>query len=461
VRIWLFAALLLPAGACGQIAITLLSGASEISTGSFYDFGKVAQGDVKDTRFRLRNPGVDALTVSKIAVTGLGFSIAGGGALPVLLAPGNFLDTTARFTAGTPGSYSANFQITTQASTTSLALLASSVAAPVVAVLTGCTGAATNSIDFGRVEQGQTRLCNLSVRNPSAQPMAISTLAVSGAGFSGPTGVRAPLTLAAGATTAFTLSFTPDSAALFSGTFTVETRSYPLAGAGFDAPLPKPSLEFDSPPESALQSRLSIRLPSPATATGSGLVMIAFTPDSPLAVDDPAILFTATGSRSLPYSVSKGDTQMQFPGGQTSAVFQTGTTSGRIRFTLVAPAQGFASDPTTVLVIPPAPIGIDRAVASRRTGFIDLHVYGFDNTLSAGPIAFAFSNSLGTPIDGGNQSADFSADFKTYFVQALAGGSFHLIVTFPVSGDVSTLSSVNASLANSTGKSTGIAVPIP
>ena len=38
-------------------------------------------------------------------------------------------------------------------------------------------------------------------------------------------------------------------------------------------------------------------------------------------------------------------------GGQTSALFQTGTTSGRLRFTLAAPAQGFASDPTTVVVI--------------------------------------------------------------------------------------------------------------
>lgn len=452
----LLAALLWPAMAWGQIAITLISGGAELSTGSLYDFGKVAQGDVKDTRFRLRNSGVSALTVSSLAATGLGFSISNRPSLPFPITPGDAYDILVRFTAGTPGNYSANLQI----NTTNLALLATAVAPPVVAVLAGCTGAGTNSIDFGSVQRGQTRVCNLSIRNPSTQSMALSALAVTGAGFSGPTGVRVPLTLSAGETAAFTLSFTPPLAAVFSGTFTVETRSYSLTGAGFDVPLPQPLLEFDAPPESARQSRLSARLATPATADAAGFVTLSFTPDSTLTADDPAILFTATGSRSVAYSVRAGETQVQL-GGQTATVFQTGTTAGRIRFTLAAPAQGFASDPATVLVIPPLPVGVDRALASRRPGFIDVHVYGFDNTLSAGQMSFGFSNSSGAAIDGGALSADFSANFRTYFVQAQAGGSFHLIVTFPVSGDASTLQSLKATLANSTGKSTEIGITIP
>jgi len=187
---------------------------------------------------------------------------------------------------------------------------------------------------------------------------------------------------------------------------------------------------------------------------------LGFTPDTTLALDDPAILFTTTGARAVNYAVKQGETQVLL-GGQTSAAFQTGTTAGRIRFTLSPPAQGFASDPTTVLAIAPAPVAIDRAVASRRLGYIDVHVYGFDNTLSAGPMSFAFADAGGAAISGGTQSADFSGDFKTYFGKGLAGGSFHLVVTFPVSGDASGVVSVSTTLANSSGKATQVGLQIP
>src|SRR5205085_1870824 len=176
----LLAAILWSGLAVAQVAITLVSGASEIAIGSSYDFGKVAQGDLKDTRFRLRNAAASKLDISNIAATGLGFSIANRPSLPFPIAPGEFQDIVVRFSAGTPGSYSANLQINTG----SVALLASSVAPPALAVVTGCTSSAANAIDFGRVERGQTRICNLSIRNPSTQPMAVATLAVSGAGFS-------------------------------------------------------------------------------------------------------------------------------------------------------------------------------------------------------------------------------------------------------------------------------------
>ena len=117
--------------------------------------------------------------------------------------------------------------------------------------------------------------------------------------------------------------------------------------------------------------------------------------------------------------------------------------------------------PTTVLTIGPAPVAIDRALASRRLGFIDLHVYGFDNTLSAGPMSFSFADTAGAAIAGGTQSADFTGEFKTYFSKGLAGGSFHLVVTFPVSGDASGVVSVGTTLANSTGKATQVGITIP
>src|SRR5262249_36624558 len=154
-------------------------------------------------------------------------------------------------------------------------------------------------------------------------------------------------------------TFTPNAAAVYSGTLLVDTLSFGLTAAAFDAPLATPALQFDQPLQSALQSPLRISLPSPASADASGFLALSFAPDSTVVADDPAILFLSTGGRSVPWSVKKGDTQVLL-GGQASTAFQTGTTAGRIRFTFSAPAQGFASDPTAEFAIPAAPVTIDR-----------------------------------------------------------------------------------------------------
>ena len=439
-----------------QVTINLVNGGAEAAAGAFYDFGKVAQGDAKDTRFRLRNPATGALTVSNVAATGLGFTVADRPSLPFVVAPGNFQDIVVRFTAGTPGNYSGSLTV----NATTLGLQGTSAAAPVLSVLTGCTSSGSNAVDFGRIESGQTRPCSFSLRNPSALSMTIATLAVTGDGFKGPSDVAAPLTLTAGQTVNFTVTFTPGTAAVFVGALAVETRSYPLAGAAFYAPLGKPSLQFDQMLESAKQPRLSMALPVPASADASGLVTLTFTPDSRLVTDDLAIVFLATGGRTIGYSVRKGETQVLL-GGQAAAAFQTGTVAGRLRFTLSSPPQGFASDPASELAIAAAPVLADRASAARRPGFVDLHIYGFDNTLSAGAVSFLIADASGAAVNGGSQSADVSADFRAYFAKAQAGGAFHLIVTFPVSGDASALRTVSATLSNSTGKSTQVSVVIP
>ena len=135
-----------------------------------------------------------------------------------------------------------------------------------------------------------------------------------------------------------------------------------------------------------------MRLPSAASSSASGNVNLAFVPDTTLVTDDPAVVFLATGTRSLPFSVTQGSTLISI-GGQTSAIFQTGTTSGQIRFTLSGVST--AGDATTMLTIPATPISIDTAIATRRTGDLDIQVIGFDNTYSAGAMTFTFFDISG------------------------------------------------------------------
>jgi hypothetical protein len=192
-----------------------------------------------------------------------------------------------------------------------------------------------------------------------------------------------------------------------------------------------------------------MRLPTAASSSASGNVNLAFLPDTALVTDDPTVMFLATGTRSLPFSVTQGSTLISI-GGQTSAVFQTGTTSGRIRFTLSGAST--AGDATTTLTIPAAPISIDTATATRRTGDLDIQVSGFDNTYSAGVMTFTFSDVSGhalAPI-----RADFTKDFRTFFTKAPAGSMFQVRVSFPVTGDPSGIDSVDVQLTNSAGVKT-------
>ena len=191
-----------------------------------------------------------------------------------------------------------------------------------------------------------------------------------------------------------------------------------------------------------------MQLPTAASASASGFVNLAFLPDSSLITDDPAVVFLATGTRSLPFSVSQGSTQISI-NGQPSAVFQTGTSSGRIRFTV----SGIVTDgdPTTVLTVPAAPISLDSATATRRTGDLDIQVIGFDNTYSAGAMMFTFFDLLGQALQPSAIRADFTQDFRAFFTKTQAGSAFQVRVSFPVTGDTSGIGSVDVQLSNSAG----------
>ncbi|MCU1337868.1 MAG: hypothetical protein JWO19_3449 [Bryobacterales bacterium] len=439
-------ALLLPLAARAQLALYQMNGSTEIPIGAALDMGKVAAGDAASVRIRVRNTGTSKVDITRFSADGAGFTI-NRPSLPFPIAPGSVQDTLLSFSASTPALYSANLQV----NSVSVIVVATVVVGPVLTVFPVCTGSdgPPPSIDFGRVQAGQLRLCNFYLRNASAQEMTIATFLVTGSGFQVSSGPKAPFKLAAGETTAFVVNFTPNSAGLFSGTLAIETRTYVLTGAAFDTPLPKPLLEFDpGPVQSAQQRRLTMRLPTAATSTASGFVNLAFLPDFTLVTDDPAVMFLATGTRSLPFSVVQGSTLISI-GGQTSAMFQTGTSAGRIRFTV----SGISTDgdPTTVLTIPSTPISLDTATATRRAGNLDIAVIGFDNTYAAGVMTFTFLDTSGQVIPPGAIRADFTQDFRAFFTKTQGGSTFQVRVSFPVTGDTSGIGGVDVQFMNSAG----------
>ncbi|MBZ5632374.1 MAG: choice-of-anchor D domain-containing protein [Acidobacteriia bacterium] len=446
-------AFLLPLAAdaqIGQLALFAMNGSTEVPIGGALDMGKVATGDTVSVRIRLRNTGAGTLNITRFSSDGAQFRFEAP-SVPFPIAPGKVQDVLLSVSASTPARYSANLQVTSDVNTIGVMAIATVVVGPLLTVFPVCTGSdgPPPSIDFGSVQSGQLRLCNFYLKNPSAQEMTIATFQVTGSGFQISTGPKAPFKIAAGDTTAFVVTFTPNAAGLFTGALAIETRTYALKGAAFDTPLSKPLLEFDSGPvQSAQQRRLTMRLPAAATAAASGSIFLAFLPDTTLVTDDPAVVFLATGTRSLPFSISKGSTQISI-NGQTSALFQTGTSVGRIRFTI----SGITTDgdATTLLTIPASPVSLDTATATRRTGNLDIQLTGFDNTYSAGAMTFTFFDTSGQTLQPGTISADFTQDFRAFFTKTQAGSMFQVRVSFPVTGDTSGIGSVDVQLTNSAG----------
>jgi hypothetical protein len=436
---------LLPLAAHAQLALFSWDGAVEIPVGAVVDLGRVAAGDSKDTVFRARNQGLAPVTITTLFANGAGFAIPNLPAPPFEVAKQSFYQFTVRFTASTALSYSANLQV----NGISTILLATSAPAPSVAVVAGCSG--KDPVDFGRVARGENTSCTFALSNPNTQTITVATLAVSGAAFAGPFGVSAPLVLRPGEVLTFTVSFSPADAGVFTGALTAETKVFPLSGAGFDPPLPKPTLAIDTTSIASAQQRtLTMTLAAPAPSAASGTVTLTFAPATQGVADDPAILFVTTGTRMAPFTVNRGDTVARLDG-KASAVFQTGTTAGTISFTVNAGSTGITGDPTTTVSIAATPVAIDTVTAVRRSSDLDLLLTGYDNTYSAGVMTFTFFDTSGRAIEPGAIRTDFTSDFRAFFTKTQVGSAFTARVTFPVTGDASKVAHVEVELSNSVG----------
>ena len=444
-----------PLAAQAQLLLFSVNGTAETPVGSTYQVGSVAAGDSKDTRFRARNTSSGPINVTNLAISGSGFSIIQTPSVPFAIAPGFFQDIYVHFSGLTPTTYSANFQLKYGGNSITVLLLASVVAAPSLATLAagnGCTGpdASTNAIAFGTVQDGQTATCTISLQNLGIQSLTVSTVTLTGTGFIFANSVHTPIVISPGGSFSLTITFAPSAAAVYAGVLAVDTRTYPLSGTGFSPPLPTPILDFDpGAPASAQQRTLTMRLAAPSPVAATGSVLLSFRPGATVVADDPAVMFVATGARSVPFSIKAGDTQFLL-GGQSGAVFQTGTTAGNISFSVSTnvTVNGTAS---ASMSIPAAPIGIDKATATTRAGDLDVQVWGFDNTYSAGAMSFTFYDLSGKVVQPGVVSADFSQQFRAYFTAGATGSSFQRRVSFPVTGDSTQIGAVDVQLTNSAG----------
>lgn len=421
----------LPASA--ELRLLWVSPSGEQNAGQTLDIGATAAGEPLDLRFRVRNVGLAADILRTISVAGSGFTLRDYPMLPYTLAAAASVDFQVRFLPTAVGAFSASLTLNGAATI----LRGTGVAAPALVVEGGASG---EVVDFGRVERGSSVGRRFRLENKYPERVHVSVLSVEGGGFRGPVGLEAPAGIDPGASASFEVFFEPRSAGGFEGELRVDRRTLKLRGTGLEIPLPKPRLELeDTAPSSARQVRLAVHLSEPARISGSGELQLEFQGAGP----DPTVVFLPSGSRFAGFTVREGESLARF-GDRDSIAFQTGTTAGSILFTA---RLGGVTHQATV-TIPPAPVGVETARATRTLNGVEAYVQGFDNTRSITDIGFTFETSAGTQP---TLRIDASKEFQKYFESSPVGGAFLLRAAFPVTGNPTQITAVEIEIRNSAG----------
>jgi hypothetical protein len=338
------------------------------------------------------------------------------------------------------------------------------------------------SYQVGAVAAGSYADTTFRVRNSSPAAAWFQSLTLAGYRFSFASLPRLPVFVAAGEAVDFTVRFAPLDPGSYSAFLSSNGVTTILLASGREAdppappvpptppepkppeppkppdpPLPPEPVKPPEPPQPRVvvepqalrggqQAKVAIRLASASEIAAAGELAMEFKPGVAGSGDDPAILFPATGSRRITFTVAAGEDMARFSG-RTDTEFQTGTTAGSIVFTAkLGPHAG-----QFTAVVPTGYVVIDTARSARVPVGVEVEVTGFDTSRSASVLSFTFYDLAGGVVAPGAIQVDASRAFQQYFETAEFGGMFKLRAVFPVTGDTSQLGAVEAVVNNTLG----------
>jgi hypothetical protein len=195
------------------------------------NFGSILVGSKQTFTETLNNTGGSALTVTQVTPTGTGFTVSGL-TLPLNLPAGEGQSFSVTFTPQSAGTVSGNLAI------------ANTGATPVMNIpLSGggqTAGALTPSpasLNFGSVEVGSDQALTETLTNSGGSSVTVTQVNPTGTGYS-VSGLSLPLTLTAGQSQGFTVTFAPSSTGNSSGNLAITSNAsdaslnVPLSGNG-------------------------------------------------------------------------------------------------------------------------------------------------------------------------------------------------------------------------------------
>lgn len=202
-------------GAAAPTAPTYLLSASATSL----SFGNVLVGSSAAQPVTITNTGTGNVSISQAAVSGGAFSLDGP-SLPFTLAPGAVSSFTISFAPTAAGAISGSLSITSNALASPLAVALSGTGVAQTLQLS----ASPTSLTFGNLAVGSTASQSVTLSNTGNTNLSVSQISVSGSSFSA-SGLSMPITLAAGQTTRFSVTFAPTTAGSLSATATVTSNA--------------------------------------------------------------------------------------------------------------------------------------------------------------------------------------------------------------------------------------------
>jgi hypothetical protein len=164
-------------------------------------FGNVQVGTTTSNSETLTNTGGATATISQANVTGSGFSVTGL-TLPATLTAGQSVTFTVKFVPTNSGAVSGNLSLVSDASNSPLGIaLSGNGTTP------GQLAMSPTTLNFGSVKVGSSSALTGTL-SASAAPVTVSSASTGSSEFT-LSGIALPVTLAAGQSTGFTVTFKP------------------------------------------------------------------------------------------------------------------------------------------------------------------------------------------------------------------------------------------------------------
>jgi len=199
------------------------------------NFGSVTVGGQSTQTVTLTNNSSSSVDISQASASGTGFKLSGI-TTPLTLDVSHSTTFSVVFAPQATGAATGDVTIKSNAPNPTLSM---TLAGTGLAV--GALGSNPTSLDFGSVQVGNNQTLAETVTNTGGSTVTISQVGVAGTGFS-MNGITAPVTLTAGQSASFSVTFRPQSASAASGSVNVTsnasnpTLTIPLSGTGTAAP---------------------------------------------------------------------------------------------------------------------------------------------------------------------------------------------------------------------------------
>ena len=187
---------------------------------SSLDFGNVLVGSSKSSALTLTNASASdgpSVTFSQVGTTGVGFSVTTA-SLPIVLTPGQSATITLTFAPKAAGSVNGALSITVAGASdpANVPLTGTGIAQAQLAV-------SPSALSFGTVAVGSS-LNKVATLSASNSDVTVTSVASSGQGYS-VSGISLPVTVSAGQSVSFTVTFAPQAAGASTGSISVSSNA--------------------------------------------------------------------------------------------------------------------------------------------------------------------------------------------------------------------------------------------